>query len=90
MTVLHEFWNQAASEKASTSRNQNFHCVLPLVSEIRMACMARSRISLRTADVGGATLRSQAVTCSKEAAFAAHILGKAFTQVCNRRLISAD
>ena len=61
-TKVAELRDQTASEKAGTSGDENSHDDQPFDSAVKMVRIALSRMSSRTAGVGGALLRSCAVT----------------------------
>jgi hypothetical protein len=62
MAIPRELRDHTASEKAGASGDENSHDDGPFDSAVKMVRMAFSRMSARTAGVGGALLRSCAVT----------------------------
>ena len=62
VTRARKFWDQAAAKQSGPAGDKNSHDDPPFYSGFKIDCMALSRICSRTAGVGGATLRSWAVT----------------------------
>ena len=62
VAILHKFRDQAAAEQAGASRDEDLHCDRPFVSEFGIDPGRSRGFCSRTAEAGGAVLRSRAVT----------------------------